>query len=258
MLWMYNVIINIVAFVASISGSGKINSDKLWKGRLGAISKVGPVDIWIHAASVGEVKVIGHLINSLFKRKESIRIHITTMTRSGFAAASELYKSQQLSISYFPFDTRAYIANTFDKIQPKLLVIAETEIWPNTILEASRRNIPIILINGRMSERAFGRYKLARSFFSTLLNKYDKLFLKSDSDLNRYSYFDIDKIEKVVGGDMKFDAPLIDRTDERVEAIKRACGFEPESFLIVAGSTRPGRKSLSRKCSKSCFTKINQ
>ena len=243
MLFLYNIMINIIAFFAYILNKGKIYSDPQWKGRFAKFEKFKDIDLWIHAASVGEVKVIGHLIEYLHKINPSIKIHITTMTRSGYKTAFQLYVNQKISISQFPFDTKKLVQKTFDLIQPKVLVIAETEIWPNLILEADNRKIPIILINGRMSEKAFKQYSIFQKSFAMLLEKYTKLFLKSENDNNRYSNF-VQADKRTIVGDMKFDAPIIERTQDKIEGIRLACGIEKDSFVFVAGSTRPGEEEL--------------
>lgn len=244
MLVLYNIAIRIFYFFAFLFRGMKIDSDLLWRGRFGRIKPVGPVDIWLHAASVGEVRVIGYLIHHLHNKNPNLRIHITTMTRTGFNTARELYTSEKITVSFFPFDTKTAMKKTIENILPKLLVIAETEIWPNLILQAAHKEIPIILVNGRMSSKAFGKYKLIGSTFKKLLSKYDKLFLKTDTDLKRYQNFDIDPGKTIVAGDMKFDAPLLERTEDKVNGIRLSCGIEPESFILVAGSTRPGEEEI--------------
>ena len=244
MLFIYNILINLVTMATRIVRGSAIESERLWQGRFGEVEHFKRCDIWLHAASVGEVKVIGHLIDYLLREKPELKIHVTTMTKAGFSTAELLYGERDISLSFFHFDKRSIVKKTFEMLTPKLLIIAETEIWPNTILEASERNIPIILINGRMSEKAFGKYKIFRNSFSKLLSKYDKLFLKSDTDFNRYAYFNLDNEKMAITGDLKFDAPITDRDDEIVKAIKKSCGIQPDSFLMVAGSTRPGEEEI--------------
>ncbi|HDL00938.1 MAG TPA: hypothetical protein ENH23_01730, partial [candidate division Zixibacteria bacterium] len=243
MLFIYNILIQIISFVTFVAKRDKLKSDPLWQGRFAQIQSLPSVDIWIHAASVGEAKVIGHLIHYMKSQNPNIKIHITTMTRSGYKTAIDLYRSANISVTQFPFDTKANIKKTYDVINPKVLAVAETEIWPNLILEADARKIPIVLINGRMSAKAFKKYKLFQRSFTFLLTKYSKLFVKSENDYKRFLYFDTKQIVRIVG-DMKFDAPLLERTSEKVNGIRLACGIEPESFIFVAGSTRPGEEEM--------------
>ncbi len=243
MLFVYNLLIRLVAFASFVAKQSKIKTDAQWQGRFAQITSLSTVDIWIHAASVGEVKVIGHLIHYLISQKEDVKIHITTMTKTGYETACELYKSENLAVTQFPFDTKALMVKTFDIIKPKLLVIAETEIWPNCILEAEKRKIPVVLVNGRMSVKAFKRYKLLQQSFGFLLRKYNKLFVKSSDDAKRFSTF-ANEIQIQIAGDMKFDAPLLERTKEKVNGIRIACGIETDSYILVAGSTRPGEEEM--------------
>ncbi len=243
MLFVYNLLIRLVAFVSFVAKQSKIKTDAQWQGRFAQIESLATVDLWIHAASVGEVKVIGHLIHYLISQKEEIKIHLTTMTKTGYELACELYKSDNLAVTQFPFDTKALMVKTFDIIKPKLLVIAETEIWPNCILEAEKRKVPIVLVNGRMSSKAFKRYTLLQKSFSYLLKKYNKLFVKSSEDAMRFLTF-ANENQIQVAGDMKFDAPLIERTKEKVDGIRIACGIEFDSYILVAGSTRPGEEEM--------------
>ena len=99
MLFLYNIIINIIYFFASLVKKGNANDDLLWAGRFGMIEPIGSCDIWLHAASVGEVKVIGHLITFLQNENSQIRIHITTMTRTGYKTAAESYFGENISFS---------------------------------------------------------------------------------------------------------------------------------------------------------------
>ena len=214
--------------------------DELWRGRLGPIEPPPPGCIWMHASSVGEVRVVGYLVDYLRKRS-SLPIHVTTMTRTGFETAGKLLGAK-VTQSFFPLDSRGVIRRTLDTLKPCAIVIAETEIWPNLILEAARREIPVCLVNGRMSQKAFGRYRHLRGSLSQLLKKYDRFFFKTEDDAQRYRFFGVPEDHCEVAGDMKFDAPLPDRSPENILAIRARCGAELSDFLIVAGSTREGEE----------------
>ncbi|MFQ5453693.1 MAG: 3-deoxy-D-manno-octulosonic acid transferase, partial [Candidatus Zixiibacteriota bacterium] len=173
-----------------------------------------------------------------------LKIHISTMTRTGFSTATQIKKTPCISLSYFPFDIPSVVKKTLDRVQPRILVVAETEIWPNLVYETAKRNIPIILINGRMSEKAFGKYKLFRTTFKKILSMYDYFFFKTDKDASLYSYFDIQPIKWKTAGDMKFDAPLLEQSEEIKLHNRIQNGIDKDSFLFVAGSTRPGEELI--------------
>jgi len=226
---------------------GRIQADRgslLWKGRLGLTAGSGPNDIWLHAASVGEVRVISYLVDFLLHEEPSLRIHITAMTKAGFAMALKLFTQDNFSLSYFPFDSPAIVRRTLDAVKPRMLVLAETEIWPNLITEAADRKIPVLLVNARMSEKAFGKYKLIRRSLGKLLRTYDHFFFKTDGDAERYKYFGIEPERVSLAGDMKFDAPLLERSEGRRRQIRERAGIPADAFVIVAGSTRPGEEAI--------------
>jgi 3-deoxy-D-manno-octulosonic-acid transferase len=218
----------------------------LWRGRLGLIPGQGKIDIWIHAASVGETKIAGYLIDYLNHRKPDARFYLTTMTTAGHNIAAAI-KDKNLTTGYFPIDSTGPIKRTFDNINPRLLVIAETEIWPNLIEESHRRQIPIVLVNGRMSDKAFPKYKLVAKMLAQVLSCYAMLFVKSEADKNKFLCFKLADNRIVVAGDMKFDAPILTRSIERIRNTRQLVGASENDFILVAGSTRPGEEDMLLK-----------
>jgi len=216
----------------------------MWKGRLGFVSSDRARTIWLHAASVGEVRVSGHLVDYLREQNPSLTVHITTMTRTGFNQALQNYTSPDVSLSYFPLDCLPAVRRTLDVVKPELVVIAETEIWPNFICELHRRGIPVILVNARMTRRAFRKYRRVQRGMRSLLNKYDRFFFKTQEDAKRYVRLGLDPDKGVVVGDMKFDAPLLERSTEEMTRIRQRLGIDSNAFLVVAGSTRPGEEAI--------------
>lgn len=217
--------------------------DPLWKGRLVLNNDIGQKNIWLHAASVGEVKIIGLLVEYLLEKNPSLSIFLTTMTRTGYKTALATL-GNKVALAYLPIDTPPLMRKLLKNLRPDMLVIAETEIWPNLVLEASRCNLPIILINGRMSARAFNKYKWLRPFFVKLLARYERFFFKTEDDLKRYLYFGVAPEKTVCAGDMKFDAPVPDRSEVKIRQNREKIGFKREDFLLVAGSTRPGEEEM--------------
>ncbi len=216
---------------------------QMWRDRLGLNADDSSADVWLHAASVGEVKVLSHLCEYLRRKRPAIRIYLTVITEQGFQSARRLLP-ESVAVRYFPADTTTVVARVLDRIRPRCLVIAETEIWPNLITLASERGIAVILVNGRMSDTGFKRYRLIGSFLARLLARYDRFFFKSELDAARYRRFGVPETKYRVVGDMKFDAPLWPRYDERIARIRADLGAAPGDFLVVAGSTRPGEESL--------------
>ena len=214
----------------------------LWSDRfgLGAYQKA---DVWIHAASAGEVKVISYLVNFLLSKKPELKIHVTVMTKTGYATAADILE-EKVTISFLPLDARLIVSKVVDKINPGVVVIAETEIWFSFLHKLFEKNIPVLLINGRMSSKAFGKYKLIKSSMAVTLSKYYKLFVKSKADALHFEEFNLpDDLLEIIG-DMKFDAPLLPHSEGRRQEIRYRYGIKETDYLLVAGSTRPGEEEI--------------
>lgn len=244
MIALYRLVTNLIyLLIYPIARSRAARGSIVWQGRLGRNLPDRPVDVWMHAASVGEVKVLANLVTYLQEKRSDIRIHLTTMTSTGHDTARTLFAGS-VSVSVFPLDVAKVIKRTLDTLQPGLIIVAETEIWPNLISEAASKNIRMILVNGRMTAKSSGKYRLVSGLLKKLLAKYDRFFFKSDADQKRYQQFGVGPSQAEVTGDMKFDAPLIPRSTERILSIRLKLGVAPEQFLLAAGSTRPGEEVL--------------
>jgi 3-deoxy-D-manno-octulosonic-acid transferase len=248
---LYRAFTSLVGLLAYPYGRWQASAgSELWRGRLGLIEKGGPGDVWLHASSVGEVRVMANLVGYLLDKRPQIRIHVTTMTAAGQSTARAIFGGQ-VRCSFFPLDSPAIVRRTLDAIAPRLIVIAETEIWPNLVAEAARRKIPLIMVNGRMSGKALRRYMQFRKSFAAVLETYDRLFLKTDTDARRYTSLGLASDIWEVAGDMKFDAPLPDRSPERVRTWREKIGAGEDDFVMVAGSTREGEEEALLEMYKS-------
>lgn len=241
---LYRILSAIIYFI--LWPYGRIRAgvgSELWRGRLGLIADQGKIDIWIHAASVGETKIAGYLIDYLLHKRPGMSIYLTTMTAAGHNIAVSL-KNANVSVGYFPIDTAGAVGRTLKRINPRLLVIAETEIWPNLIEAVNGQKTPIVLVNGRMSDKAFDKYKLAEKMFTELLSYYARIYVKSEADKKKFMFFKLPETKVTVAGDMKFDAPILPRSIERIRKTRQLIGASENDFVLVAGSTRPGEEEL--------------
>lgn len=244
MITLYQLLAQILYFVilpftwiAAKTGSVK------WRQRMAFELPERPHDVWLHAASVGEVKIASYLISYLKSERPSLSILLSVVTDNGYRIAKQDLGTIA-EVRFLPVDAAVPVALTLDRVQPTLIGITETEIWPNFLAAAKVRNIPVILINGRMSERAHRRYRWIKRATTTILRIHEHFFFKTTDDAARYREFRVDDDRATVAGDMKFDAPLPDRSPEKIAASRRAAGTAPDSFLLVAGSTRPGEEEL--------------
>jgi len=190
-----------------------------WVQRMGFLPTLSlKKPIWVHAASVGEVFCSIPLIKRIKKNFPQSEIVLTTMTRTGHETARAQIPEAN-AVLLFPIDHPLSIRRTIAKIQPSLLLIAETELWPNLLRSCGKKGIPIILFNGRISEKSFRRYLLFKFFFQDCL-KYISLFLmQTEEDRNRMIEIgaSIDKTRVV--GNLKFDQPFPSITPLETPAI---------------------------------------
>ncbi len=244
MIHLYQLLTQIIYFVilpfawiAAKTGSIK------WRERMAFALPDHSSDIWIHAASVGEVKIASHLIRYVKRERPSLAVLLTVVTDAGYRTANaEL--GELATVRFLPIDAAVPVALTLERVSPRVIGITETEIWPNFIAAAKVRNIPVVLINGRMSEKAQKRYRWISNSIATVLSIHEHFFFKTQSDADRYVEFGVDSDRGTVAGDMKFDAPLLERSATRIAELRADGGIAADAFLLVAGSTRPGEEEL--------------
>ena len=141
--------------------------------------------IWIHAVSIGEVNTSINLIKSLKKTFPSKNILVTTTTETGSATLMKEFK-EGIFHQYLPFDIIFFIEKFLNYWKPECLILIETEIWPNLINKSSKKNIPIILLNGRLSDKSLINYKKIKSLFSKIFVKLNLIIAQSEKDKRNF------------------------------------------------------------------------
>ena len=197
--------------------------------------------IWLHAVSVGEVLASQKLLSGLRKEYPDSQIVISTVTPTGNAVARKIAGPQDIVI-YLPLDISFIAAAVACRINPYLVIIAETELWPNLIGVLNKRGIPIIIVNARISDGSFRGYGLIRFLIRPVLNKISLFCLQTETDAQRLAALGAIPEKLRVTGNMKFDAstPLtIDNADYR-----KKLGLKEEDKLLTAGSTHPGEEEI--------------
>jgi len=208
--------------------------------RLGQPSAARPEGalVWLHSASVGETNAILPLIQRIRTRFPECSVLLTTVTvTSAQIAGGKLQKGarHQFAVLDMPGAVRAFL----DHWKPDLAVFAESEIWPNMLLELSNRGIPAAMINGRMSDRSFSRWKYAPKTIRWLLGAFTVCLVQSDTDLRRFQA--LGATHAVRTGNVKFDVPAPDASPMDLAAFRQAIGERP---VWVAASTHPGEEAI--------------
>ena len=160
--------------------------------------------IWVHAVSVGEVRAVGKLLESLRRQYPGQPLVLSTITPTGQQLARETAGLAD-HVLYFPFDFPGSIRRTLAKIGPTLVIIAETEIWPNFLRECRNRKIKVMMVNGRISDRSFPRYRWIRRWLKTVLNDYSVLGMQSEVDRERIESLGANHDKVQVFGNLKYD-----------------------------------------------------
>lgn len=198
--------------------------------------------IWIQAVSVGEVTVCKSLVARLKAEVPDRKIVISTITRTGNDLAKKLF-SKDAVIIYFPLDFSFIVKKIVALIRPAIYIMIETELWPNLLKEMAKNKIPTILINGRISDKSFGKYMTAAPFLKGTLQKMSSFCMQSDLDAERIVAIGAPKYKVKVTGNMKFDVDI--KTDlKAMETLKETLSLKADEELIVAGSTHQGEESI--------------
>lgn len=242
---LYNIILSILNFFSCIytffgGKKGEFLKKRL-KQNYNALKKEDY--IWLHCSSVGEINLSETFIKKILeKRKE--RILLTLFTDTGYALAKEKFKNyDKIDIFYFPLDNKKELNKILEKINLKLLIVMETEIWYNLINLAKKQNSKIIFVNGRISDRSFSRYKTFKFYLKNLFKKVDKFYMQSDIDKKRIIELGANENKVVKSGNLKFDVNFQEYNEmEKTELLENFCVDNREIF--VAGSSRSGEYEI--------------
>ena len=193
--------------------------------------------IWVHAVSVGEVQASAALVNTLRERYPDIPIVVTTFTPTGAGRARVLFKDRA-EVRYLPFDLPGAVHRFFKRIQPRIAVIFETELWPNLYHECGRRRVPLVLASARLSARSVSRYRRLGALFRETLAQGVVVAAQGEADANRFRALGSDPGNTHVTGNLKFDFSVPADIAERAGALRAY--YASSRPVWVAGSTHGG------------------
>jgi 3-deoxy-D-manno-octulosonic-acid transferase len=207
--------------------------------------------IWIHAVSVGEVMAAIPLLKKLREKYPSKSLMLSTITDTGQKVARERVPEGTM-VFYLPFDIPIILKRVFERMRPELLITIETELWPNLFRISRQYGIPVVLLNGRISEKSFKGYKKASFFMKEVLSNVDLFCMQSEMDAERISSIGVNEGRIKVLGNFKFDIKPPSKIPEWSERMKGP--------VLIAGSTHEGEEefliSVYMKLKKD-FTDLN-
>lgn len=205
------------------------------RGMSNDVRPAGPL-VWIHGASVGEVLAAAALIERL--RALNLRILLTSGTVTSAAIVAKRFPPDVIH-QYVPYDSPRYVARFLDHWRPSLAMFIESDLWPNLILSSAARRLPMVLINGRMSQRSFPRWKRMSNTISALLGRFDVCLAQSQADADRFSTLGSRNV--VVTGNLKLDVPAPPADGNKLERLMSMTRGRP---VVVAASTHPGEEEI--------------
>ncbi|HRY30034.1 MAG TPA: 3-deoxy-D-manno-octulosonic acid transferase [Elusimicrobiota bacterium] len=191
--------------------------------------------VWVHAASVGEVRAVEPWLRGFFSRFETLRVGLTTTTVAGKELAVKLFPTAEVRLA--PVDLAACVRGLLEAWRPAALVLVETELWPNWIQTAADLNVPLLLINGRISDRSLKSYLLLRWFWGPLLSRFAVVGAQSPVHAERFARIGTEREKIVVTGNLKYDLPLRDAASR--PALFRKYGLQENDRVWVCGSLHP-------------------
>ena len=194
----------------------------------------GPL-VWVHGASVGELLAVGPLVERI--RSKDFAVLCTSGTVSSAQVAEQRFPKTVIH-QFVPIDAPRFVERFFDHWKPDLALFVESDLWPNLIIAAKERNIPLILVNGRVSERSFNRWRIVPSTIGSLLRRFDLCLAQSAGHAARYRDLGAPRITTT--GNLKLDVPEPPADAAALAALRAAVGDRP---TIAAASTHAGEES---------------
>jgi 3-deoxy-D-manno-octulosonic-acid transferase len=224
--------------------TGKYRSG--WRERLGHPPEIARVTgypcVWIHAVSVGEVNAVRGLVTAWRDRHPSTCLVISTTTDTGQARARELFPD--LTVFRYPLDFSSCVRRALDRVDPALIVLAELEVWYQFIAEATARKIPVVVVNGRLSERSVQRFSWIRPVARRMFERLAWVGAQDGAYAERFQRMGVSPDRISITGSLKWDTAQVADHIAGSEDLARAMELDAALPLWVCGSTGPGEETL--------------
>ena len=200
--------------------------------------------IWVHAVSVGEILSILPVIEELKNEYSSYKLVVSTTTLTGNRIAREKLQND-IAVIYYPLDFFCSVSRAFKTINPAMIVLTETELWPNFLSRAHGKKIPVALVNARISEKSYKGYYLFRWFLRPLLKRLDVFAVQTQEDAERLKKLGAKPGRVKVVGNIKYAASVVSGIDEvQIQRLYEVFGYTGNDQIIVCGSTHEGEENV--------------
>ncbi|MFC1829678.1 3-deoxy-D-manno-octulosonic acid transferase [Thermodesulfobacteriota bacterium] len=204
----------------------------------------GKKPIWVHALSVGEVYSAMPLVKKLKNRFRNHGIVVSASTKTGFEIANNLFSETVETVFFYPYDLVFSVRRISARVDPAIVVIVETDIWPNFLFDMRKRAVPVILVNARLSKRSFKGYKRLRFFTKKLFSSFSNICAQSEMDAARFNRLGIPSNRIAVTGNFKFDREDDAGAVQEIENLRRFMRLQQYQKVFLAGSTHEGEEEV--------------
>lgn len=219
--------------------------------RLGFVPTLtGKAVVWLHCVSVGEAQAARPLVQRLKREFPDYDLVVSTTTVAGQNHAFTAFGQLATKVIYYPVDWRWVVRRSLNRINPSVVLLMETEIWPNFLRECKQRDIPVALVNGRISPKSFRRcksfqeYKLFTKFLERVLSSLRMVLMQTQEDAQRLQDLGMPAGRVVVTGNLKFDVDLASESAPKTDEIQRRFVIDSDRPLIVSASTHPSEEQI--------------
>ena len=228
-----------------------------WAERFGFVPLSGgkPV-IWLHAVSVGETLAAVPLVKALQEKYPNHRLTLTCMTPTGSERIKAAF-GDSVDHCYAPYDMPDSVARLLNRVKPKILIIMETELWPNTIAACHKRNIPVLLANGRLSEKSAAAYRRIAPLVRPMLAGLTTVAAQHKDDGARFTDLGLAETALSITGNIKFDLSLDNITRGKARALLTEWRGVSERPILLAASTHRGEDEIILQAFKKIKDRIN-
>ncbi|MGH7174653.1 MAG: 3-deoxy-D-manno-octulosonic acid transferase [Gemmataceae bacterium] len=198
--------------------------------------------VWFHGVSVGEIHLLRQVVAAFRRRYPDLPCVLSTTTETGYDEARKCFPD--LFVFFFPFDFSWAVRRSLRTLAPRLIVLAEAELWPNFLMAARRQGVPIAVINGRMSPRSLKRYQWIKPLSRWLFGQVDLLLMQTEHYARAVRILGVHPDRVAVTGNLKFDGVLTDRCNPRTHTLRGILEVKDDDLIWIAGSTQAPEEDI--------------
>jgi 3-deoxy-D-manno-octulosonic-acid transferase len=200
--------------------------------------------LWVHALSVGEVLSAVSLTRALKRKYPGRTVVFSASTVTGYETATRLLQDDLDAVFYFPYDLIFSVRSMINRIRPALVIIVETDIWPNFLSEMKRRLIPVVLVNARLSDRSYSGYRRLSKWIAPVFQCFSFVCAQSGEDVSRFVDLGFPADKMMVSGNLKYDSAPDLVSENAIQYLRSILPGTAHQQCLVAGSTHPGEEAI--------------